>query len=308
MADIEEKNDAQKLLDSDLIHQIEKLDIASRKILHGKMYGERRSKQRGQSVEFADYRNYVVGDDLRFIDWNLYARLDKLFLRLFMEEQDLAVNIILDASSSMCCGEPEKLLYAKKLAATLGYIALVKQNRLNLYAYQHDKLYHKRGLRGRFQTKEMIDFLENQTPDIDIKNTINLAKIGKKFAMLEQASSVTILISDMMDKGDTENNLKHLGGMKHDVYVVQLLSPQEIDPAKYGIAGEITFEDIEDGDVAEISLTPDLIKQYKANLRAYCTHIQKICQKRRMTYVLTNTTVSLRKFVLNDLRMQGLLR
>ena len=120
------------LLDPKFMARLDALDVLSRKILQGKLQGERRSKRRGQSVEFADHRPYVVGDDLRFVDWNIYGRLDQLFLKLFLEEQDLTVHILVDASASMAEGEPAKDLFAKKLAAALGYIGLVNNNRVTL--------------------------------------------------------------------------------------------------------------------------------------------------------------------------------
>src|SRR5688500_10883150 len=122
------------LLDPQFMARLDQLDVMSRKLLAGKMKGERRSKRRGQSVEFADYRNYVVGDDLRFIDWNIYARLDRLFLKMFLEEEDLAVYILADVSKSCDYGNPHKALYIKKVAAALGYVALVNYNRVNIVA------------------------------------------------------------------------------------------------------------------------------------------------------------------------------
>src|SRR6188508_840230 len=116
----------EQLLSPQLLAQLERLELMSRKIFRGRMKGERRSKRKGQSVEFADFRNYVPGDDLRFIDWNLYARMDRLFLKLFLEEEDLHVYILIDASTSMEFGEPTKLQYAKQLAAALGYIGLTR--------------------------------------------------------------------------------------------------------------------------------------------------------------------------------------
>src|SRR5215469_10026059 len=113
-----------KLLDSSFMSRLDQLDIMSRKILAGKMKGERRSKRRGQSVEFADFRNYVIGDDLRFIDWNIYARLDRLFLKLFMEEEDLSLYVLCDVSKSCDFGNPNKAFYIKQVAASLGYIGL----------------------------------------------------------------------------------------------------------------------------------------------------------------------------------------
>src|SRR5687768_17900939 len=119
------------LLDPAFMARLDQLDLVSRKILAGKMKGERRSKRRGQSVEFADFRNYVVGDDLRFIDWNIYARLDKLFLKLFLEEEDLALYVLVDVTKSADYGEPHKGMYMKKVAAALGYIGLVNYNRVS---------------------------------------------------------------------------------------------------------------------------------------------------------------------------------
>src|SRR5438128_9315357 len=113
-----EKKDT--LLSSEFMARLDQLDVMSRKLLTGKMKGERRSKRRGQSVEFADYRNYVIGDDLRFIDWNVYARLDRLFLKLFMEEEDLSLYVIMDVSKSCDFGDPNKALYIKRVAAALG--------------------------------------------------------------------------------------------------------------------------------------------------------------------------------------------
>src|SRR4051812_44178683 len=122
------------LLDPQFMARLDQLDVLSRKLLAGKLKGERRSKRRGQSVEFADYRNYVIGDDLRFIDWNIYARLDKLFLKLFLEEEDLSLYILFDVSKSTDYGQPNKSLYIKQVAAALGYIGLVNYNRVTLAA------------------------------------------------------------------------------------------------------------------------------------------------------------------------------
>src|SRR5215468_3066578 len=124
--------DAPALLDAKFLAQLEQLELVSRKIFLGRMKGERRSKRKGQSVEFADYRNYVVGDDLRFLDWNIYGRLEKLFIKLFFEEEDLHVNVIVDTSGSMAFGEPDKALYAKRVAAAIAYIGLVKYNRVSV--------------------------------------------------------------------------------------------------------------------------------------------------------------------------------
>src|SRR5438034_11833968 len=122
------------LLDPAFMARLDQLDVMSRKLLAGKLKGERRSKRGGQSVEFADYRNYVIGDDLRFIDWNIYGRLDRLFLKLFMEEEDLSLYILVDVSKSCDYGNPNKAMYLKKVAAALGYVGLVNYNRVHVTA------------------------------------------------------------------------------------------------------------------------------------------------------------------------------
>src|SRR5262245_63304089 len=137
------------LLDPAFMARLDQLDVVSRKVLAGKMKGERRSKRRSQSVEFADYRNYVIGDDLRFIDWNIYARLDRLFLKLFMEEEDLSLYVIIDVSKSCDFGDPNKALYLKRVAAALGYIGLVNYNRVTIAAMADGIVAETGAIRGR---------------------------------------------------------------------------------------------------------------------------------------------------------------
>src|SRR5438270_12496037 len=127
------------LLDSQMLARLEQLELVSRKLFLGRMKGERRSPRKGQSSEFADFRPYAVGDDLRFLDWNLFARLDRLFLRLFLEEEDLHISLLLDTSLSMDFGSPTKLHYAKQVAAALGFIGLVNLDRVVVEAF-NDRL------------------------------------------------------------------------------------------------------------------------------------------------------------------------
>src|SRR3954468_5606300 len=153
-----------QLLSSEFMARLDQLDLISRKLLAGKMKGERRSKRRGQSVEFADYRNYVIGDDLRFIDWNIYARLEKLFLKLFLEEEDLALYILADVSKSCDYGNPDKAHYIKQVAAALGYVGLVNYNRVNICAMADGIVAETGPLRGRRRVSQMIDFVSKLQP------------------------------------------------------------------------------------------------------------------------------------------------
>ncbi len=289
------------------MQRLDRLDVLSRKILAGKLQGERRSKKKGQSVEFADYRSYVVGDDLRFIDWNLYARLDKLFLRLFMEEKDLSVTIALDISASMDYGNPNKLNYAKRVAAALGYIGLTHYNRVNLYTFAHTLVDMAQGMRGRRPVPRMLDFLQKQHAATGEQTSGNLVASCKRLALLQRQPGVMILLSDFFDKGDLNQALRYLAGDKHDVYAIQLLAPQEVDPAIGNVLGDLRLQDIEDGNIAEVSVGPTLLKRYRANLQAYCQFVRQECMKRGIAYLASETDVPFDRLMLKYLRQKGLL-
>ncbi|MEX2387798.1 MAG: DUF58 domain-containing protein [Phycisphaeraceae bacterium] len=293
------------LLTPEFMHQLDRLDVMSRKILTGKLQGERRSKKKGQSVEFADYRNYVVGDDLRFIDWNLYARLDKLFLRLFMEEEDLSVSVAVDVTGSMDYGDPNKLTYAKQLAAALGYIGLVNYNRVSLFSFTDSIVDQLPALRGRRPVPRMLGFLEGQQVQRDAASG-NLENVCKRLALLQRQPGIVILVSDFFDKGELSDALRYLASERYDVYALQLLSPQELDPVQGQVVGDLRLKDVEDGDLAEVSVTPALVKRYKANLQAYCQHVRDQCLRRGIAYLMSDTGVPFESVVLKYLRQRGL--
>src|SRR5438105_11105969 len=156
---------APPLLDPDFLARLEQLELVSRKIFLGRMKGERRSKRKGQSVEFADYSNYVVGDDLRFLDWNLYGRLDRLFIRLFLEEEDLHFYLLIDNSLSMSFGKPTKLHYARQVAAALGFIGLVNLDRVVIEAFNDKLTQSMPAARGRRSLWRLMEFLQQLAPD-----------------------------------------------------------------------------------------------------------------------------------------------
>src|SRR3954454_19789683 len=174
------------LLDPAFMARLDQLDVISRKVLLGKLKGERRSKRRGQSVEFADYRNYVVGDDLRFIDWNIYGRLDRLFLKLFLEEEDLSLYVLVDVSKSCDYGNPHKAMYMKRVAAALGYIGLVNYNRVNLVAMADGIVAETGALRGRRRVGQMIDCVSKLKPT----GGSHLAEACRRFALSHRHKGV----------------------------------------------------------------------------------------------------------------------
>lgn len=298
---VRKRSEPEALLSPEFMTRLEQLEIISRKIFAGRIKGERRSKRKGESVEFAGYRNYVVGDDLRFLDWNIYARLEKLFLKLFMEEEDLNVTLLVDCSGSMDWGDPHKGLYVKRVAAAIAYIGLVNYDRLSIYAYADRLNYEMRGIRGRRMVSQVIGFLEK----IPYGGVSNIAEAGKRFAIRHRGKGVVIVLSDFMDKSGYENGLRYLVGRGYDLYAIQALSPQEIDPT---LVGDLKLKDVEDEDVAEVTISKPLLDRYRANLTAYCMDLKNYCSRREITYLFTITRVPFDTLVLAYLRQQGLLR
>jgi uncharacterized protein (DUF58 family) len=291
----------QPLLDPQFLARLEQLELVSKKIFLGRMKGERRSKRKGQSVEFADYRNYVVGDDLRFLDWNLYARLDRLFLRLFMEEEDLHFYILIDNSLSMEFGTPTKLHFAKQIAAALGFIGLVNLDRVIVEAFNNRLTQSMPAMRGRRSLWRMLDFLQK----IDPAGPNDLKQSLRSFSIKCSGKGIVVLLSDFMDKNGYEEALRYLVARQLDIYVVQILSQEEIDPE---IVGDLKLVDVEDEDVAEITVSGPLLKRYKQNLAAFRAGLYEFCSRRGVTYLFTNNQVPFDKLVLSYLRQRGLVR
>ncbi len=289
------------LLDPDFLNRLEQLELVSRKIFQGKMKGERRSKRKGQSVEFADYRNYVIGDDLRFLDWNLFARLDRLFIRLFMEEEDLHFYVLIDNSLSMDFGDPSKLLYACKIAAALGFVGLVNMDRVLVEVFNDNLTQSLPALRGRRSMWRLMDFLQKLEP----AGPSDLRQAMRTFSIKCSGKGVVVLLSDFMDKGGYEEALRYLVARQMDVYAIQILSQEEIDPE---IVGDLKLTDIEDGDTAEITVSAPLLKRYKQNLAAYCAALHEFCSRRGITYLFANNQIPFDQLVLKYLRQRGLVR
>jgi uncharacterized protein (DUF58 family) len=289
------------LLDPTFLAQLEQLELVSRKIFLGRLKGERRSKRKGQSVEFADYRNYVVGDDLRFLDWNLYARLDKLFLRLFMEEEDLHVWILVDQSLSMDFGTPTKLHYAQQVAAALGFIGLVNLDRVVVGVFNDRLTQTSPPLRGRRSLWRLLDFLGK----IEAAGPSDLARAMKDFSVRSSGKGIVVLLSDFMDKGGYEQGLRYLVARQLDVYAIQILSQEELEPA---ITGDLQLVDAEDADLAEVTVTGPLLKRYQQNLAAYRAALYEFCTRRGVACLSTSNQVPFDRLVLSSLRQRGLVR
>jgi uncharacterized protein (DUF58 family) len=292
---------ASTLLSPDLLARLEKMELLSRKVFRGRMKGERRSPRKGQSVEFADFRNYVAGDDLRFVDWNTYARLEKLFLKMFLEEEDLHFYALIDASSSMDFGEPTKLKFAVQLAAALGFIGLVRGDRVKIETLGQSPRDASPVFRGRRSLWRMLDHLENIQPG----QSGDLTAGVKNFCLRNTGKGIVILISDLMDKGGYEPALRYLASRQMDVYVMQVLSPVEFEP---DVQGDLRLIDCEDGDEAEITVSMPLIKRYKQTLAAFVDSAREFCNRRGMSYLLARSETPIEELLTGYLSTRGLVR
>lgn len=289
------------LLDPEFLAKLEQLELVSKKIFVGRMKGERRSKRRGSSVEFADHRNYSTGDDLRHIDWNVYGRLDKLFLKLFLEEEDLHVYTMLDTSLSMDFGTPTKLHYGKQVAAALAFIGLVNHDRVVLDTFSTALDAGMRSVRGRSQMYRVVQYLDA----VKASGASDLKAAAKDFVLRHPGKGVVVVVSDFLDKGGYQDALRYLLARNLDIYVVHVLSQEEVEPE---LAGDLRLVDCEDDDMAEITVSAPLLRRYKETLNAFVGGLKDWCTQRGITYIFTTNQNPFDKLILNYLRQRGLVR
>ncbi|MCA9231020.1 MAG: DUF58 domain-containing protein [Planctomycetales bacterium] len=289
------------LLSPELLAQLERLELVTRKVFRGRMKGERRSKRKGQSVEFADFRNYVPGDDLRQLDWNLYARLEKLIVKLFMEEEDLHFYALVDASMSMDFGRPTKLDYAKQLAAALGFIGLIRADRVRIETLGQGVGEKSPILRGRQSVWRLLQHVEAIEPG----ESISLSEGIKNFCLRNRGRGVVVFISDLMDKGGYESALRYFVSHQVDCFVIQVLSQEELEP---DVKGDLKLVDCEDADEAEITVSAPLLSRYQQTLNAFVAGAQDFCTRRGMHYMLANNQLPVEELVAKHLRRRGLVR
>ncbi|MHB8970420.1 MAG: DUF58 domain-containing protein [Pirellulaceae bacterium] len=293
--------DTASLLSPELLARLERLELVSRKIFRGRLKGERRSRRKGQSVEFADFRSYVPGDDLRFMDWNLYARLDKLFLKLFLEEEDLHFFALIDASTSMDFGNPTKLHYAKQLAAALGFIGLIRADRIKVEALSGSRREAGPVLRGRRSLWRLLEYLDGIAPGLNVP----LSESIKSFCLRSSGKGILVLLTDLLDKTGYEQAFRILLAQQMDVYVMHIMSPTELHP---DIQGDLRLVDSEDEDVAEVTVSRPLLDRYQKTLTTFITGARDYCNRHGIAYMLVNTEIPVTDVVTKYLRQRGLVR
>ncbi len=277
------------LFDSEFLKKLQQLVITSKMILADGAGGNRKSRSKGSSVEFSDYREYTAGDDFRRIDWNAYGRFERLFIKLFMEEREAPVNILLDASRSMDWGEPNKGIAARRLAAALGYISLSNYDRLTLACLSDSVDMLKPSLRGKNSFAEVLDFFEK----VRFVRPTHLYE-ALKLLNLRPARGITVIISDLFSGGTLVEVIKYLQFRKQEIYICHLLSPQEVTP---DITSSLRLIDSESGEFKDVTATPLLMKTYKKVYDRFIAGLEETCFKYGANYMLMESSLPVEQMI-----------
>jgi uncharacterized protein (DUF58 family) len=291
----------QQTFDETFLKRLDTLSIVSRRVVTGRAKGERRSFRKGAGVEFQDYRPYVMGDDLRYVDWNIYSRLDKLLLKLFVEEEDLCLHLLVDGSASMGFGQPKKLDYALQVAGALGYIGLTNLERVALAHFSGELTRMLRPRRGRGQMLPLLDFLST----IQAEGPTNLNGCLANYALRSRVPGVAVLLTDLLDPGGYADGLKALLRRRFEVFVLHVVSEEELHPS---LRGDLTLLDSEGGTSREVSVDRGALERYQERLQGHFAEVERFCAHHRIDYLRTSTAVPFQDLILRHLRRGGFLR
>lgn len=288
------------IFDEKTLRKLDRLTLIANKVRSGAIKGERRSSRRGTSTEFADYRNYVRGDDLRRVDWNIYARLERPFIKLLEDEEDLAVHLLLDASASMDwprSGDPNlhKFRYAQRLLAGLAYIALGGGDRVMVTVFRGDEAQRWGPLRGRGHTLNLLGWLEKMYT----RGSIDFNAALQDYALRTTRPGVCIVLSDMMSPAGYEDGLRALQGRGNEVTVLQILSPDEINPV---ITGDLKLIDVETGIPQDVTVDAGILELYIQRFQVWQSEISTYCTKRGIHFAAAVTSTPWEQLILSELR------
>lgn len=283
------------MLSEAFLRRLDAMQLKMRSPAHGGAGGLRRSRALGSSVEFSDFREYAPGDDLRRVDWNAYARFERLFLKLFMEEQETQVNLLLDASASMDFGG--KWQMAQELCQLLGYLALRGGDRVTVYVLREDET-HCEPLRGRPGFMRLTQFLLSQRPWGETRLSALLPRLPLN------GRGIGVLLSDLMSGDGYETALKALQYKKQETSVLQLLSPWELNP---DLTDMVRLIDSETGEAREFTADSGAMAQYRRALQEMLHGAQAFCHARDMTYLMLSSGMDMEETALRSLSRAGLI-
>jgi len=289
------------LFDEAFLKKLEYLHIVSKKVFSGAARAERRSTKTGQGVEFADHRNYAVGDDLRYIDWSVYGRLDKLLLRLFEEEEDLWIYFLLDASASMGFGEPPKFDYARRVVAALAYVGLANLDRVSVAPFNDGLGARLDPTRGKAQVFKVLEFLRGARAG----GMTSTAAALQAFVHRSKRRGLAVLVSDLYDPAGYEEGLNYLRFHKFEPYVIHLLDPAEARPA---LRGDLELVDAETGALRAVTVTPRVLQRFARAHEAYLRRAEEFARTHAVPYFRAPLDVPFEELVLRIFRAGGFVK
>jgi len=286
---------AEELFDDEFLKRLEYLAIVSKRIFAGKLKAQTRAKKLGWGQEFADHREYAPGDDLRYLDWNLYGRVGELVTKLFQEEENLNVYFLLDLSGSMDFGTPSKAVFAKRVAAALSYIALANLDSVSIVPFSSDLGQVMPLIRGKGQILKIFSFLQ----DAPVGQKTDLQKAVSSFLRQIKGKGLAVVISDFYDDHGYEQAMKALSLYGFDMVAIQIHHPSEAEP-KY--RGAFSFSDAETSRVHHVNITGRILKNYLEQYRRYNEDLRRFCLGLECTYLYTHTKVPFEEVILETFR------
>lgn len=289
------------VFDGEFLRKLEQLELLARKIFRGLLRGEHTTSRRGRGLEFADFRHYRPGDDFRYIDWNIYSRLDQLFLKLHASEEDVTLHLVLDASASMGFGEPSKFDHARRLAAALAYIALHNLDRVGVSTFAEGLGASLPPIRARHHMARLLAFLG----DLPCAGATRFGSALREVAAGARSPGLVILISDLLGAADARDGIEALRYGGHDVVVIQLLAESEIDPP---LDGALRMVDGETADELDVTVDLELRRLYQRRLERHLREMESFCLRRGVEYLRASTAIRFEDVVLKYLRQGTHLR
>jgi uncharacterized protein (DUF58 family) len=281
--------------DTDFLRKLERLHLVAKRLSWAGAKGEHSASRKGFSLEFSDYRRYQHGDDLRYVDWNIYRRLERLLLKVFIAEEEMNIYLLVDTSRSMAEGNPAKIDYAKKVAAALGYIGLKNLDRVGGASFS-TRLHAPLTLgRGRKQILSLFRFLGG----LSCAGETNLRAAIHSFTNLFPHPGFVVVVSDLFDPAGWRAALEELTAKRYQVLVIHVVDDQEIQPKPWG---DIALVDIEAGRERKFFLDAELVRRFQMELKRYFEDIEAVCTGRRIDYLRTTTRAPFDEFVMQTLR------
>ncbi len=287
------------LFDSNFLQKLEYLSLVSRRVFRGELLAQKRTKQLGGGIEFADHREYAPGDDFRHVDWNLYARHGELLLKRFQEEQDLHVYVLLDCSRSMSIGNPSKFDLARRIAAALAYIALADLDRVAIVAFANGVVADFPLTRGKARVLSLLEFLEQQTASGE---ATNLSDLVTAFVHRTQRPGLAIVVSDFFDPQGYQSAIDKLRHHQFEPRLVQVHDATEADPQ---LLGDVELLDVESNELRKLTVTERNLAQYRQAFADFLASIRTYCGRYGLHETIARTDEPFDELILGMMRLHG---